>query len=47
MCISANQLKKKEMARREAIENTMDVCATGEKHKYNEYDNYGNQINNE
>jgi hypothetical protein len=45
--MSPEQERKKEEARKEAIRNTYDVCATGEKKKYNQYDDFGNQINNE
>ena len=45
--MSPEQRRKKEEARRESEEKTYDVCATGEKKKYNEFDDYGNQINNE
>lgn len=47
MAMSEIQKRKMEEARREAIQNTYDVCADGEKHSKNEYDNYANQINNE
>ncbi len=45
--MSPEQERKKEQARREAIENTYNVCADGEKHPQREYDHYGNLINNE
>ena len=45
--MSENQRKQMEEARKHAIETTMNVCATGEKRKYEEYDNAGNEINNE
>lgn len=45
--MTENQKRQKEYAREEAIKNTYDVCATGEKAKYEEYDRFGNQINNE
>jgi len=41
---SENQLRQKEEARREAIENTFDVNTTGMKKKE---DQYCNQIDNE
>lgn len=45
--MNENQRKQIEEARRESIEKSYNVCATGEKKKYNEYDDFGNQINNE
>ncbi len=45
--MSPEQRRKIEEAKRESEEKTMDVCATGEKKKYNQYDDFGNQINNE
>lgn len=42
--MSPEQKRKQEEAKREAIEKTKDVCATGEKHQESEY---CNQINNE
>ena len=45
--MSPEQRRQIEEARREAIEKTYNVCATGEKKEYKEFDNYGNQINNE
>lgn len=44
--MSPEQQRKKDEARREAIANTYDVCATGEKNK-SEYDEFSNQIDNE
>jgi hypothetical protein len=44
--MSPEQKRKMEEARRQAIENTYDVCADGQKHK-SEYDAYANQIDNE
>ena len=45
--MSPEQKRKMEEALRESEEKTYNVCATGEKKKYNEYDDFGNQINNE
>jgi hypothetical protein len=45
--MSPEQQRKKDEARREAEQNTYDVCATGEKKKYTEYSDSPNQINNE
>lgn len=45
--ISESQKRQKEEARRESIEKTYNVCATGEKRAQKEYDNSSNQINNE
>jgi hypothetical protein len=47
MCESAEQRRKKEEARREAIETTHNVNATGEKTSLREFDQFSNQINNE
>jgi hypothetical protein len=47
MCISPEQIRKKEEARKDAIESTYNVNATGEKHSTNEYGPFGNQIDNE
>jgi len=46
MSISAEQQRQKDEARRESIEKTYNVCATGEK-KASEYSESSNQINNE
>jgi len=46
-CMSPEQKRKMEEARREAIDKTYNVNATGEKTSEKEYDNYPNQINNE
>lgn len=45
--MSPEQKRQMEEARRESIEKTYNVCATGEKKEYKEYDSFGNQINNE
>jgi hypothetical protein len=45
--MSPEQKRKMEEARRESEEKTYNVCATGEKKVYKEFDDYGNQINNE
>lgn len=45
--VNENQKKQKEEARKLAIENTYNVCATGEKEAGKEYSEYGNEINNE
>jgi hypothetical protein len=45
--MNENQKRQKEEARRLAVENTYNVCATGEKNSDKEYSEYGNQINNE
>jgi len=47
MTISPDQQRQKDEAKRESIEKTYNVCATGEKKEYKEYDDFGNQINNE
>ena len=47
MTMSPEQKRQIEEARRESIEKTYNVCATGEKREYKEYDDFGNQINNE
>jgi hypothetical protein len=47
MCISPEQQRQKDEARRESIEKTMNVNAAGEKTSLKEYDNYSNQINDE
>lgn len=44
--MSPEQERKKEEARREAIQNTYNVCATGEKREYKQYSDSPNQINN-
>jgi hypothetical protein len=46
MCISPEQIRQKEEARRESIEKSYNVCATGEKNA-GEYDAFSNQINDE
>lgn len=46
MCISPEQQRQKDEARKESMEKTMDVCADGQKNK-SEYDAASNQINNE
>lgn len=45
--MSPNQKAQMEHAKREAIENTMGVCATGEKSALREFDRFSNEINNE
>lgn len=47
MCISAEQQRQKDEARKQAIEKTMNVNATGQKSSLKEYDDFSNQINNE
>lgn len=47
MCISPEQQRQKDEARREAMEKTMNVNAVGEKTSLKEYDDYSKQINNE
>lgn len=44
--ISPDQQRQKDEARKESIEKSYNVCATGEK-KASEYDEFANQINNE
>lgn len=46
MCISPEQQRQKDEARRESIEKTYNVCTDGEK-KSSEYSEFSNQINNE
>jgi hypothetical protein len=46
-CISPEQQRQKDQAKREAIANTMNVNATGEKTSLREYDDFSNQINDE
>jgi hypothetical protein len=41
--MSPDQKRQKDEARREAIMNTYDVCADGEKHKES-YDKFSNMI---
>ena len=45
--MSPDQKRQMEEARREAIKNTYNVCADGQKHKEDEYDKFSNQINDE
>ncbi len=47
MCISPEQQRQKDEARRESIEKTHNVSADGEKRELNRFDNFSNQINNE
>lgn len=47
MCMSENQKHQMEEARREAIEKTYNVNATGEKMNAKMYDEFPNEINNE
>lgn len=47
MCMSPEQERQKEEARREAIKNTYNVCADGQKKAAREYGEFGNEINNE
>lgn len=46
MCMSAEQKRQIEEARRESIEKSYNVCADGQKHE-SEYDRFANLINNE
>lgn len=46
-CMSPEQKRQMEEARRESEEKTMGVNAAGEKTALNEYDSSSNQINNE
>lgn len=45
--MSPEQARKKEEARQESMEKTMNVNATGEKTSGKMYDDFSNQINNE
>ena len=45
--MNENQRKQIEEARREAIEKTYNVNATGEKSSLKEFDDFSNQINDE
>jgi hypothetical protein len=45
--MSQEQRRQIDEARRESMEKTMDVNATGEKSSLREFDNFSNQINNE
>lgn len=47
MCISPEQQRQKDEARRESIEKSMGVNATGEKTSQREYSDSPNEINNE
>lgn len=47
MCMSPEQKRQQEQARRESEEKTYNVCATGEKYSQTEYSASPNQINNE
>jgi hypothetical protein len=47
MCISPEQVRQKEEAKRESEMKTMGVNATGEKSSLNQYSEFSNQINNE
>jgi hypothetical protein len=47
MCISPEQQRQKDEARREAMEKTYDVNAAGEKAPQKRYSDSPNQINNE
>jgi hypothetical protein len=47
MCISPDQQRQKDEARKESMDKTMGVNATGEKSSLNQYDQSSNQINNE
>ena len=46
-CISPEQQRQKDEARREAMEKTYNVNAAGEKVPLKQYDEFSNQINNE
>jgi len=46
-CISPDQQRQKDEARRESLEKTMNVNAAGDKVPLKEYDDFSNQINNE
>lgn len=46
MCMSPEQKRQIEEARRESLEKSVNVCANGEK-KASEYSESSNQINNE
>ncbi len=45
--MNSEQRRKIEEAKRESEEKTYNVCADGQKHALNEYDQFSNQINNE
>jgi hypothetical protein len=45
-CISPEQQRQKDEAKRESIEKSYNVCATGEK-KASDYDEFANLVNNE
>lgn len=47
MTMSPVQKKQLEDAKKESEEKTFNVCADGQKHNANEYDQFSNQINNE
>jgi hypothetical protein len=47
MCMSVEQKRKMEEARRESEEKTYGVNATGMKSSLKEFDNFSNQIDNE
>jgi len=46
-CISPEQQRQKDAAKRESEEKTFNVNAAGEKTSLKEYDDFSNQINNE
>lgn len=47
MCMSPEQRRQIDAARREAIEKTYNVCADGEKRATGEYGPSSNDVNNE
>jgi hypothetical protein len=47
MCMSPEQKRQIEEARRESIEKTYNVNAAGEKTSLKEFDKFSNQVNNE
>lgn len=46
-CISPEQQRQKDEARRESLEKSVNVNAAGEKSSLKEYDDSSNQIDNE
>lgn len=47
MCISAEQQRQKDDARREALHNTLGVDAAGHKGSLKEFDHFSNEIDDE
>jgi hypothetical protein len=47
MCMSAEQKRQKDEARREAIQNTHGIDATGHKGSLREFDHFSNEIDDE